>query len=86
MESTNSRETSSFSSTELNLYLAGLLVIELTPEPTFGDYFKQDTEGIFGSVWMQQHFSKHKWNFLHAHTHLAPDTLVKQLNENAKSC
>lgn len=86
VETTNLRESSSISANDLNLYLAALLVIGLTPEPSFEDYFKQDSDGIFGSVWMQQHFTKHKWNLFHAHTHLDPDKLAKQLNINIKFC
>lgn len=86
VQTTNMKENSSISSLNLNLYLAALLVIGLTPEPSYDDYFKQDPDGIFGSIWMQQHFTRHQWDFFHAHTHLDPDELTKQLNINAKSC
>ena len=43
----------------LNLYLAALLVIGLTPQSSFDNYFKEDADGIFGSTWMQQHFTRH---------------------------
>ena len=83
MKTTSERRNVSLS--DLNLYLAALLVIKLTPEPLFDDYFNRDTDGIFGSVWMQQHFTRHKWDEFHAHTHLNPDKLAEQLNKNIKS-
>ena len=55
VETINAREDLSVSSSDINMFLAALLVIRLTPEPSFRDYFKQDPDGIFGSVWMQQH-------------------------------
>ena len=84
MEKTRERRNVSLS--DLNLYLAALLVIGLTPEPSFDDYFTQDSDGIFGSTWMQQHFTRHKWDEFHAHTHLDPNNLAQQLNINIKSC
>ena len=63
---------------DLNLYLTALLVIGLAPQPSFNDYFKEDADGIFGSTWMQQHFTRHKWDFFHAHTHfIYNNNLVK---------
>ena len=76
----------SVSSSDINMFLAALLMIGLTPKPSFGDYFKQDPDGIFGSVWMQQHLSRDKFEFLHAHTHLDANILIEQLNFNVKSC
>ena len=58
VETTDARENTSVSEADMNLYLAGLLVIGLTPEPAFEDYFKKDPDGVFGSVWMQNHFSR----------------------------
>ena len=68
------------------MFLAALLVIRLTPEPSFRDYFKQDPDGIFGSVWMQQYLSRDKFEFLNAHIHLNANILIEQLNFNVKSC
>ena len=84
MEKTSKRLNVSLS--VLNLYLAALLVIKLTLKPSFDNYFNRDTDGIFGSVWMQQHFTRHKWDEFYAHTHLNPDKLTEQLNKNIKSC
>ena len=86
VEITNAREVTSVSSADINLFLASLLVVGLIPEPSFEDYFKQDSDGIFGSVWMQHHFSRYKFEFLHAHTHLNANELIEQLNINIKSC
>ena len=83
---TNVKESTQVSASDINLYLAALLVTGLSPQPAYEDYFKIDPEGIFGSVWMQQHFSLKKWNFIRTHTHIDPDELLKQININIKSC
>ena len=60
VETTNTREKTTVSEDDMNLYLAELLVIGLIPEPSFENYFKKDSDGIFGSVWMQNHFLREK--------------------------
>ena len=86
VQTTNARETKSVSSSDINLFLAALLVVGLIPEPSLEDYFKQDPDGIFESTWMQQHFSRHKFEFLHAYTHLNVNKLIEQFNINVNSC
>ena len=34
---------------DINAYLASILIMELTSEPSVEDYFQQDSRGIFGS-------------------------------------
>jgi hypothetical protein len=70
----------------INLYLAGLLVTGLTPQPSYEDYFMQDESGILGSIWMQKHFSRASWFEYHSGIHIEPNRLIQLLNSNIKSC
>ncbi len=69
---------------DINLYLASLLVMGLTPEPSIEDYFKHDERGIFGSLWMQQSFSRDKWKEMNQHIHFNPNLCMSQLRLNIK--
>jgi len=45
---------------DINAYLASLLVMGLTSQPSYEDYFYQDPRGIFGSKWLQETFTYQK--------------------------
>jgi hypothetical protein len=82
--STNSKEEQQISLQDLNLYLAGLLVTGLSPQPAIEDYFTRDPSGISGNLWMQQHFTEHIWCHFNAHTHIDGNGLISLLRDNAQ--
>lgn len=66
----------------IDLFLASILVTGLSPSPEIEFYFKQDSTGIFGNKWMQDHFTAKKWHELNSHIHLDPLYLCDILREN----
>lgn len=85
LKSTLAREQIDWDMNDINLFLASLLTMGLAPEPSIEDYFKQDARGIFGSLWMQQRFTKQKWSFMHSHIHFDPTECINILRTNAQS-
>ena len=67
---------------DINLFLASQLVMGLTPEPSIENYFQQDSMGIFGSLWMQESFSRDKWTELNQHIHFDTNQCMQQLRVN----
>lgn len=67
---------------DVNLFLASILVIGLTPHPEVADYFLHDDRGIFGSKWMQQHFTAHKWHNVNSHLHFDAAWVNKTIQMN----
>lgn len=84
LQNTLVREETDWKIEDINLFLASMLVMGLTPEPSIEDYFKQDEIGIFGSKWMQQQFTKHKWCFMHAHIHYDYQQCIDILKTNSQ--
>jgi hypothetical protein len=82
-EATMERESSKeWTVDDINLYLASQLVMGLTPEPSIEDYFKHDERGIFGSLWMQETFSRDKWTNMNQNIHFEPKLCMSQLRSN----
>jgi hypothetical protein len=69
---------------DINAYLASVLVMGMTPEPSVEDYFHQDSQGIFGSKWMQETFTVHKWHEMNAHIHWDTDVCCDLLRSNCQ--
>ena len=69
---------------DINLLLASQLVMGLTPQPSIVDYFKHDDTGIFGSLWMQQHFTREKWKYLNSNIHFQPRVTIQMLRSNVQ--
>lgn len=70
---------------DLNLYLASLLITGLAPLPKITDYFKQDQGGVYGSQWMQEHFTAKVWYNIHHHLHWDVPVLCNLIRENIKT-
>jgi hypothetical protein len=70
---------------DVNLYLAALLVMGLTPQPQLSDYFMEDTQGIFGSQWMQQHCTRDKLSEVNARLHFDPGWMSDHLKSNMQA-
>jgi hypothetical protein len=66
LEETKKRENVNWNVDDINLFLASQLVMGLTPEPSIEDYFKIDSDGIFGSNWMKQRFTASWWSNIHS--------------------
>lgn len=77
-----SREGPLYSSSDVNLFLASILVTGLSTSPEIELYFKQDTDGIFGNQWMQEHFTAKKWHHFNSHLHFDPTYIVNQTKIN----
>lgn len=86
LTSTNARENNAFSDKDINLLLASLLVMGLSSQPSIKDYFVHDSRGIFGNLWMQQHYTEHIWYFTYSHIHVEHSKLIKQLRTNFQQC
>lgn len=86
VSTTNDRKEYTVNIDTVNLYLASILVTGLSPQPTYRDYFAQDSSGIYGSLWMQKHFSRDIWFEYHQNIHIEPNQLIQMLNLNVKSC
>lgn len=69
---------------DINLVLASSLVMGLSPQPTIKDYFATDKQGIFGNLWMQQHFSRDKYSTIYASIHIDHRSLIQQVRTNAQ--
>ena len=69
---------------DINLYLASVLVMGLTPQPSVENYFKEDPRGIFGSQWMKETFTAHKWHAMNANIHYDTDACMQQLRQNSQ--
>lgn len=83
LETTLKRNDSPVTSVkDINLYLASLLVVGLTPHPEVANYFMQDERGIFGSTWMQNHCTRDKWHAVNAHIHFDPVWLTAKVRDN----
>jgi len=84
LNSTNQRENNRFSINDINLLLASTLVMGMVPQPSIEDYFKHDSFGIFGNLWMQQHFTKHIWCDLHTSVHINHNELLTLIKFNCQ--
>ena len=82
LKSTLEKEQIDWGVEHINLFLASLLTIGLAPQPSIVDYFKQDERGIFGSLWMQQRFTEHKWSYMHSHLHFDTKECMDTLRKN----
>ena len=76
MEETSKRESIDWNEDDINLFLASQLVMGLTPQPSLDDYFKNDSNDIFGSNWMKDRFTAKWWTSLNTHIHYIMHTLV----------
>jgi hypothetical protein len=85
VQETEARENFGWDINDINLFLASELVMGLSPQPQIHDYFMQDRKGIFGSLWMQQHFTQVKWSQLHSHIHFEPRDLIQALRLNGQN-
>jgi hypothetical protein len=81
---TNSREEKKVSIEDVNLFWASEIVMGLNSESSIEDYFKHDSDGIFGNLWMKEHFTAHKWSYLHSHIHIKPNELLKIVCQNCQ--
>lgn len=84
LSTSQAREHEDFDIEDINLFLASTLVMGLAPQPTIEDYFVQDPTGIFGNLWMQQHFTKPTWSKLHSFIHIDHHSLIQQVRSNAQ--
>jgi hypothetical protein len=84
VEETERRESLGFQIEDINLFLASQLVMGLTPQPSIVDYFTHDKRGIFGSSWMQQHFTQSKWSHMHSHIHFDSHYCIGQVRVNSQ--
>lgn len=66
----NEKNDNNISINDVNLFLASILVMGLSPQPAIEDYFANDSQGIFGNLWIQQHFSRHSYNNLCTSIHI----------------
>jgi uncharacterized protein YihD (DUF1040 family) len=82
LEETKKRENVNWNVDDINLFLASQLVMGLTPEPSIEDYFKIDSDGIFGSNWMKQRFTASWWSNIHSHIHYDSNVCINLLRNN----
>jgi len=69
---------------DINLFLASQLVMGLTPQPSLEDYFKNDSDSIFGSNWMKNRFTAKWWTNLNTHIHIDSHTCIELLRSNSQ--
>ena len=84
VQQTEERKHLGLNCKDINLFLASHLVMGLAPQPAIVDYFSQDKRGIFGSLWMQQHFTREKWSDIHSHLHYDPQQCIQILKINTQ--
>jgi hypothetical protein len=56
---------------DVSLFMAGILVTGLCPQPTYNHYFMDDPLGIYGNSWMKEHFTSNGWSEIHNKIHLS---------------
>ncbi len=69
----------------IDLYLASTLVMGLNQMPTINHHFAHDRRGIFGNLWMQDHFPRDTWREIHTKIAVPEDDLMDLLRNNSRS-